>query len=368
MRITFVSLRATALFLPDAPVLHGGSETGIAILARELASRGEDVHLICCHPSRPAPCVVDGVHLSFISWPTTHGPVASISFYTELFWKLYQSRTQVVYQAGLDNLSAALRGMTRLLGLPYVFRAANDVDLEPGIILRRGRWVGQWLLRTLATADARIAQTPVQHRLFRERLGLDSRVIPNCRVDHTPVERPRQGVLWIGRLAPQKRPELLLEMAALLPDVSFLMIAPGYGDKFEASVHEQAAGLPNLTLLPAVTPSEVMAHLESSHLLLSTSSHEGFPNVFLEACQCATPILSLGIDPDGLLEVEGAGLCLEDPDKLPTTLRNLLADPTRLAAMGQAGRAVVERKYRASQVAGQYMEVFQDVVRRRGGQ
>jgi glycosyltransferase involved in cell wall biosynthesis len=54
-------------------------------------------------------------------------------------------------------------------------------------------------------------------------------------------------------------------------------------------------------------------------MLLSTSDEEGFPSTFLEAWASGTPVVSLKIDPDGLIERAGLGT-------VPGTIENAIAD------------------------------------------
>src|SRR5207248_2699655 len=66
----------------------------------------------------------------------------------------------------------------------FIFLAASDGDAErslPWLTRRREKW---WYLQALRGADARVAQTEVQKRLFWENFGVNAEVIAN------PVELP----------------------------------------------------------------------------------------------------------------------------------------------------------------------------------
>jgi glycosyltransferase involved in cell wall biosynthesis len=57
---------------------------------------------------------------------------------------------------------------------------------------------------------------------------------------------------------------------------------------------------------------ESESYFTHAKVLVSTSSSEGFPNVFLQACAAKTPILSLKVDPDGFIKNQKCGLVCDD--------------------------------------------------------
>ena len=76
-----------------------------------------------------------------------------------------------------------------------------------------------------------------------------------------------------------------------------------------AELRAAAQRLPNLELLGRVARSRVLELIERSFAVVSTSTHEGMPNVFLEARGLrGVPVLSLQCDPGGQIERQNAGL------------------------------------------------------------
>jgi hypothetical protein len=64
----------------------------------------------------------------------------------------------------------------------------------------------------------------------------------------------------------------------------------------------------NVVILESVRPSELHNEFAGAIALLCTSELEGFPNTFLDAGCFGVPVLSLGIDPDGMITREGGGV------------------------------------------------------------
>jgi glycosyltransferase involved in cell wall biosynthesis len=106
----------------------------------------------------------------------------------------------------------------------------------------------------------------------------DARAKLNIPID-TPV------VLWMARMAPVKNPSLVLGVARLLPEVSFLMA--GGGELFN-QIKDQAP--PNIRLLSWVSAADV---IPAADIFLSTSLNEGVPYSLLEVLSAGVPIVAV---------------------------------------------------------------------------
>jgi glycosyltransferase involved in cell wall biosynthesis len=69
------------------------------------------------------------------------------------------------------------------------------------------------------------------------------------------------------------------------------------------------ASVPGLEYLGSLALDDVNQLLAGAHLLVNTSTHEGFSNTFIQAWLRAVPVVSLNADPDDLLESAGLGAC-----------------------------------------------------------
>jgi glycosyltransferase involved in cell wall biosynthesis len=97
----------------------------------------------------------------------------------------------------------------------------------------------------------------------------------------------------------------------------------------------------NLRVEGAVPHNRVMDLMSSAILLVNTSELEGFPNVFLEAWSCGTPVATLGVDPDGLIHDEGLGWVCDSVDELARLLVYLRSNPHEVERVGQKCRHFV---------------------------
>ena len=160
-------------------------------------------------------------------------------------------------------------------------------------------------------------------------------------------------VVWVGRLSPEKRPEVLLAAAREFgPRVSVDV----YGDGGARRSLERA-GAP-VTFHGAVTHASVLEAMRSSHVLVSSSyDFDNQPMVALEATATGLPVVYC--DPD-LAEVvpDGGGFLTPTPDAagLVATIARLLGDPGLLTSASEA-------QLRAGPVVAQSAEPMLEVYR-----
>jgi len=153
-------------------------------------------------------------------------------------------------------------------------------------------------------------------------------------------------VLWAGRWCKQKRIDLLLDIARLLPNVDFYVY--GYPTDYTGHTFSvQLSRVPNVFNKGAYNDfSEVS--LEQVSMFLYTSSWDGLPNVLLEAAAAGLPIVTSLVGGIGDMFDYGTALTVppfSDAAQYATAIQTLLADPTRSKAIGDAARTRVIEKH-----------------------
>jgi glycosyltransferase involved in cell wall biosynthesis len=158
-----------------------------------------------------------------------------------------------------------------------------------------------------------------QQKLIRENFGIEGKVIRSCAPDYsrcssgTSVKSSahRTRLLWIGRFSPEKRLELLLEIAEKHRDMQFDVIGDGNAEsEYVRRLRSRAMAVPNVRLHGRVPHADVQEFYRRAVALVCTSHYEGFPNVFLEAWSHGLPVVST-FDPDGLIAERGLGVFAE---------------------------------------------------------
>jgi glycosyltransferase involved in cell wall biosynthesis len=137
-----------------------------------------------------------------------------------------------------------------------------------------------------------------------------------------PPEGP-PTVLFVGRLAPHKRQDLVIRAFGLYrklhaPDARLVLIGvpitPDYEARLRQLAEEVAPGA--VTFRNGIPAAELHDHYRSAHAFLCLSEHEGFCIPLLEAFHFGVPVIARPAG--GIGEVVGdAGILLGPDDELP---------------------------------------------------
>jgi len=98
--------------------------------------------------------------------------------------------------------------------------------------------------------------------------------------------------IFVGRLVPLKRVDLLIQALSLLVRYDFNLKIVGNGDQFESLKILADAILPNRVSWLGILPSDkVMREIESADCLVLPSSYDGWGAVVSEALLCGTRVI-----------------------------------------------------------------------------
>ncbi|GAA1972333.1 glycosyltransferase family 4 protein [Kitasatospora viridis] len=265
-----------------------------------------------------------------------------------------EHRAELVHLASPFILGARGMAEARRLGLPAVAVYQTDLagyaqayrvggGLGAGAAWHRLRTIHRAATRTLAPSTP-AAQDLTAHGIPRVHLwprGVDSlRFHPRHRDQalHRALA-PGGEVLvgYVGRLAPEKRVDLLAGVAAL-PGVRLVVIGDGPS---AAALREL---LPGAVFLGRRTGDELARCYATLDLFVHTGPLETFCQTIQEAMASGVPVV--GPAAGGPLDLVGhrrTGLLVAPRDQRAVTeaVEELAADPARRAAYGRAGRADV---------------------------
>jgi len=263
-------------------------------------------------------------------------------------------RPDVIYQRVACTYTGLAALYARRYGARLVWHAAHDSDVKPAPRLGKGlksivrRLDDRLIDFGIRHADTIIAQTYHQSTLLEENLGLiPTAVIPNFHpAPVSRIDKDPNSVLiaWVANIKPFKRPELFVRLAREFgerDDVKFVMVgAPPLADPAWPALAAEIAATPNLSYLGALPQESVNDLLHRAHIFVNTSTAEGFANTFIQSWMRGVPVLSLSVDPDGLLSSGKYGLFAnEDYDVLRNLMHRLISDTGLRSRLGENAAA-----------------------------
>ena len=323
----------------------GGVERQTSRLSRWLAARGHDVTLVTWDEGQAQGICIDGVRIVKVCRLEDGIPGLRFLYprWTSLVRALGMADADLYYHNCAEYVTGQVALWCRGRGRRFVYSVASDPDCDPRLPVMktlRERILYRYGLRR---ADRIIVQTRIQQAMLRDGFGLASEVLPMPYAG--PASLPGPGakkelrVLWVGRFAPEKRLDRLLDIAEALPHVAF-DVAGGpnrgrtsYTDDLEA----RARRLANVRL-HGIVPHDRMGELYSrASVLCSTSEYEGFPNTFIEAWSHGVPVLSL-VDPDGNISAYELGHVARGTQGLKQAMERIAGNPDELVRLSARAR------------------------------
>ena len=292
-----------------------------------------------------------------------------------LYRTLKQVNPDVVYQRVGGAYTGVCAHYARQYGRRMIWHVAHDKDLVPGGHLVSNRPVAGYLDGALLEYGIRhagqiVTQTKTQAALLASNYGREAdAVIPNFHPAPTE-ELNKDGamtVVWIGNMKVWKRPEVFIDMARDLSqmtsgsDMRFVVIgAPAQNRQRQLRLVESMGSVPNLMYKGAVGQEEVNEILASAHILVNTSQYEGFSNTWIQAWMREVPVVSLELNPDGVFDDQKVGICAGSYDRLVKTLSELAEDRRRLDVMGKEA-ARYAASHHGMENADRLLELFEAI-------
>ncbi|HSJ96414.1 MAG TPA: glycosyltransferase family 4 protein [Myxococcota bacterium] len=342
----------------------GGAELQQSVIARALVARGYRVSMICLNYGQHDGTVLDGVTIRNMHRPDEGIPVARFLHprLTSLWRAMKQVGADIYYQRTSACLTGFVAAFCRRHGKRSIYAGASDVDFIPGrqdIAFARDRWLFEYGLRNV---DSVVVQNPSQLDNLRRHYGREASVIPNCFTPPPGARADRGGsILWVATVRPQKRPELLLELARRLPQHRFVMIGgsdPGWrAEEYARAIGAQAAKLPNVEFRGFVPFEEADRQFGRARLVLNTSLYEGFPNTFLQAWSRGVPTLAF-VDTGSRHQGEPVYDLLADPADAALRIERMMRDDVAWQHASQRVLAHFRERHSVEAVAGLYEGEF----------
>ncbi len=318
------------------------------------------------------PCVVNPLY-----------PEGRISFPTlNAYRTIRDFRPDLVHAIDPGFVGAAALLSAKLLRVSTVAsyhlslsRAARDYGL--GILENPIRAIRIWGFNAVdhALAPSRHAQNLLRARGVR-RVGWWRRGV-DCEQFHPRFRsaemrqrltdgRPADTLLlYVGRLAPEKRLNLLKPVLEHIPGIRLAIIGDG---PHRGYLEELFAGLP-VVFTGYYRGEELAAAYASADIFVFTSLHESFGLVLAEAIASGLPVVATRVG--GAEDVVQHGetgyiFDVDQTDRLEDYIYMLATDDASRRQMGQQARQFAET-LRWQEIMRELVYFYEDVIRERGG-
>jgi glycosyltransferase involved in cell wall biosynthesis len=181
--------------------------------------------------------------------------------------------------------------------------------------------------------------------------------------EHWGLGKDEPVVATVGRLTDQKDPYTLLCAARIVlrqhPATRFVIAGEG-PLRGTITARSRDLGISHSVLLLGQIP-DTRPLLARCDVFALTSRWEGMPNALLEAMACRRPVVATRVGGCEEVVEEGVNGYLVPPRHaraLADRLLELLRDPAKATAMGEAGRRTIEQRYTLRQTLDGWRAIY----------
>ena len=379
----------------EYPPLGGGGGVIARDIVDELADRGHDLTVLTSGFEGLAPVerVSDHIEIHRVDvWGRTELPTASMPSMLS-FWPLgVRYGKRLIREKSFDVVNTHFlvpsgpvgQSLAQRMGVPHVLTIHGGDIYDP---TKKNSPHRRWALRRLgrrlmmkADAVACASHDIIGHAQRHYEPSLQIHHIPLGIKPTRPVAADRADfgidpdrfvMITTGRLVERKKVDWMLRVLAELNDPDDLLLVLGAGpkmDEWQALARELGVA-DRVQFRGHVSQQEKHQLTQLADLYTSTSRHEGFGLVFVEAMDRGVPVVAYdnGGHADYLEDGKTGGVApLGDISAFADRVRRLKQDP----ALRQACAAYVKQKarnYHIGVCAGRYEQLFEQMLSRPHG-
>jgi glycosyltransferase involved in cell wall biosynthesis len=361
-------MKITVLLQASSRFVKGGSELQADLIMEELVKAGHEVTCVSDMMGEPGPGL-EGVEYIFMK---SRGRKFAVWNFIPLMKILKRIDPDIIYQRFRVPYTGMAAWYAKRNACKMVFNMANVMDPRKNKVERNRMFFFNFITEYLGRygikhVDEIVAQTHDQRNALKQNFGRDCVVIRNGHpVPEPPFAKKNPPiVLWVSNVKPIKRLELFLDLARELKEMParFVYVGRPADDKYYSVPEEKIKQANNVEYLGELSYEKTNELIAQASVLLNTSLSEGFPNTFVQAWLRETPVVSLDVDPDHLLEKEGIGYCSGSMAKMVSDVRALLEDEEKRRLVGERARQYAVANHDIARIGECYLDLFERLVK-----
>lgn len=366
--------------IPALALRHGGPTFAVVDMVQALRNAGIATEILCTeeHSGRRADT----------PWPEGYppwvhvlrrGPLSGYAYSPELVrWlEAHLSDYDLIHVHALFRYSAWVTGLlARRLNIPYVVTphgALDDWGMRRRMLLKRLHMLVADLPLMAGAAAVHCASQAEADSPAVRRLRRPVYVIPHgvsLRPSLHPGSAAGETVLFLSRLDPKKRPELLFRALALLVDrhPNLRCVVAGTGKAaYERTLRRMVARLgltDRVTFAGFVVGVAKQALFDNADLFVLPSRDESFGIAVVEAMAAGVPaMVTRGVALSAELERYQAGVVVDDSAfAIADAVDLLLREPQRARQLARNARRLMMRHFAWHAVTSKLCEMYRELL------
>ncbi|MCT7976262.1 glycosyltransferase family 4 protein [Laspinema olomoucense] len=271
--------------------------------------------------------------------------------------------------------------------LPKLTRSAKVVVTCHGLDWQRRKWgklsseiIYRGERAAVSFADEIVVVSKELQTYFWKTYGIETSYIPTAPATYHESDptlpylttlglEPQRYILFLGRLVPEKRPDLLLKaFTKLQPPGWKLVLAGGVSDTpgFREELVQISQGNPQITFTGEIHGESVAQIVRGAGLFVLPSDVEGLPLVMLEAMREKIPVLASNIPPHRQLIGEDRGLLFEagDLESCIQRLNQALSQREQLTEMASRAHDYVKQNHSWDRIGFENLSLYAKISKK----
>lgn len=266
----------------------------------------------------------------------------------DILEKLYEIKPDIIYTRGQYWIDIAAEYAVKN-NIKHIHAIASDNDVVRrmlrGTFFPLDKQIENCLVnKGIKNCTKLIVQNKFQQNTLHKRFNVESLLInqmtPFVNADLLPQKAEKINIVWIANLKPTKRPELFINLANSLSDYSDRIEMFMCG-RFDEQYSDTLSKCKNVKYLEELPQNEVFELLNKSHILVNTSTHEGFSNTFVQAWMRKVVVVSMESNPNNAITDNNLGFITPTEEELLKAIKYLIDNPSELLQMSDASYSFV---------------------------
>jgi glycosyltransferase involved in cell wall biosynthesis len=254
--------------------------------------------------------------------------------YISLYKAIKKVKPDFIFQECAGSITGVLANISKSLSIPFVYRVANDMEVDGEIQKRLTYFARKFFTYGLRNASLILSQNNYQFdHLYK--------IFPHKKIYTIPSPfdfddiatssnlNQKKYISWIGIFQYQKNLPFLLEIVRRNPNLKFKIAGKspdGYMlDEETKTALDALENSKNVEFVGYLNRVEIHLFLQNSFALLNTSHYEGFPITYMEALANGIPIITTKkCDPDDFISENKLGFVFRKEDLIEQDLLSIV--------------------------------------------